>query len=159
MIAEMSGLKYDKGGGKWKDLDTFPIKQQFRLNDSVSLGHPCVTKDEKMLIFASDASDINGIKSFGGRDLWSVNFVFNNHFWGIQIDCATGKLLHIEERRSDYIEKIHDGSIIDFYIGNKGGQFKLVYTSIMGLALLTFTITGFWLWYGPKRMRKRATNH
>jgi peptidoglycan-associated lipoprotein len=77
MIAEMSGLKYDKGGGKWKDLDTFPIKQQFRLNDSVSLGHPCVTKDEKMLIFASDASDINGIKSFGGRDLWSVNFVFN----------------------------------------------------------------------------------
>jgi peptidoglycan-associated lipoprotein len=77
MIAEMSGLKYDKGGGKWKDLDTFPIKQQFRLNDSVSLGHPCVTKDEKMLIFASDASDINGIKSFGGRDLWSVNFVYN----------------------------------------------------------------------------------
>jgi peptidoglycan-associated lipoprotein len=77
MIAEMSGLKYDKGGGKWKDLDTFPIKQTFNLNDSISLGHPCVTKDEKMLIFASDASEINGIKSYGGRDLWSVNFVYN----------------------------------------------------------------------------------
>lgn len=93
------------------------------------------------------------------KDKGMVKFVFNNHFWGIQIDGATGKLLHIEERRSDYIEKIHDGSIIDFYIGNKGGQFKLVYTSIMGLALLTFTITGFWLWYGPKRMRKRTTKH
>ncbi|MFM7661143.1 MAG: OmpA family protein [Bacteroidota bacterium] len=77
MIAEMSGLKYDKGGGKWKDLDTFPIKQQFNLNDSVSLGHPCVSIDEKMLIFASDASEINGIKSLGGRDLWSVNFSLN----------------------------------------------------------------------------------
>ena len=77
MIAEMSGLKYDKGGGKWKDLDTFPIKQTFNLDDSVSLGHPCVTKDEKTLIFASDASEIRGIKSYGGRDLWSVNFVYN----------------------------------------------------------------------------------
>ncbi|NHX22353.1 PepSY domain-containing protein, partial [Escherichia coli] len=24
------------------------------------------------------------------------------------------------------------------------------------IALLIFTITGFWLWYGPKRMRKTA---
>jgi peptidoglycan-associated lipoprotein len=77
MVAEMKGLKYDKGGGKWDAMDTFPIKQVFKLNDSVSLGHPCVSKDEKMLIFASDASEINGIKSYGGRDLWSVNFVQN----------------------------------------------------------------------------------
>jgi peptidoglycan-associated lipoprotein len=77
MVAEMKGLKYDKGGGKWDAMDTFPIKQVFNLNDSVSLGHPCVSKDEKMLIFASDASEINGIKSYGGRDLWSVDFVQN----------------------------------------------------------------------------------
>jgi hypothetical protein len=24
----------------------------------------------------------------------------------------------------------------------------------MGVSLLVFTITGFWLWYGPKRMRR-----
>jgi hypothetical protein len=77
MVAEMSGLKYDKGGGKWKDLDTFPIKQTFKLNDSISLGHPCVTKDEKVLVFASDAPEINGIRSFGGRDLWSVVFTMD----------------------------------------------------------------------------------
>jgi peptidoglycan-associated lipoprotein len=77
MIAEMKGLKYDKGGGKWDAMDTFPIKQQFKLKESVSLGHPCVSKDEKMLIFASDADTINGIKSYGGRDLWSVNFIYN----------------------------------------------------------------------------------
>jgi uncharacterized iron-regulated membrane protein len=92
------------------------------------------------------------------KDKGMVKFVFLNHFWGIQLDGATGQLLHIERRRSDFIENIHDGSILDNYFGTTGGYLKLVYTSIMGLALLTFTITGFWLWYGPKRMRKKTTN-
>lgn len=92
------------------------------------------------------------------KDKGVVKFVFTDHFWGIQLDGATGRLLHIEQRRSDFIENIHDGSILDYYFGTNSGQFKLVYTTITGLALLIFTITGFWLWYGPKRMRKRTTN-
>lgn len=83
-----------------------------------------------------------------------VKFVFAEGFWGIQVDGATGKLLSIERRRSDFIEKVHDGSILDEVFNTSNGQIKLIYTSIMGLALLIFTITGFWLWYGPKRMRK-----
>lgn len=83
-----------------------------------------------------------------------VKFVFSEHYWGLQLDGTTGKLLQIERRRADFIEKVHDGSIVDQYLGLKNGAFKLFYTSIMGLALLLFTITGFWLWYGPKRMRK-----
>lgn len=89
------------------------------------------------------------------KDKGSVKFIFADHFWGLQLDGATGELLRIEQRRSDYIEKIHDGSILDFYLGTSNGQIKLFYTTVMGLALLVFTITGFWLWYGPKRMRKR----
>ncbi|ARK13714.2 PepSY-associated TM helix domain-containing protein [Fibrella sp. ES10-3-2-2] len=92
------------------------------------------------------------------KDKGMVKFVFAANFWGIQLDGATGKLLHIERRRSDYIEKIHDGSIIDYYFDTSGGQFKLVYSTLMGVALLVFTITGFWLWYGPKRMRVEAGN-
>jgi len=88
------------------------------------------------------------------KDKGMVKFVFTDHFWGIQLDGATGKLLQIEQRRSDFIEKIHDGSILDFYC-KTDGQIKLIYTTIMGLALLIFTITGFWLWYGPKRMRNK----
>lgn len=88
------------------------------------------------------------------KDKGMVKFVFIDHFWGIQLDGATGELLHIEKRRSDIVENIHDGSILDYYFNTKGEIFKLVYTTIMGLALLTFTITGFWLWYGPKRMRR-----
>lgn len=88
-----------------------------------------------------------------------VKFVFIDHFWGVQIDGATGKLLHIERRRSDFIESLHDGSFLDYYFGTTGEIIKLIYTTIMGFALLTFTITGFWLWYGPKRMRKSQQNN
>lgn len=83
----------------------------------------------------------------------SVKFIFEDHFWGLQLDGATGALLHVEQRRSDFIEKIHDGSILDFYFDTSAEQFKLIYTTVIGLALLVFTITGFWLWYGPKQMR------
>lgn len=89
------------------------------------------------------------------KDKGMVKFVFIDHFWGVQLDGATGELLHIEKRRSDFIENIHDGSILDYYFKTDGEYFKLAYTTIMGLALLTFTITGFWLWYGPKRMRRK----
>ena len=83
-----------------------------------------------------------------------VKFVFDYDFTGLQLDGATGKLLHIDKRRSDFIEHIHDGSILDIYFNTSAGQFKLIYTSIMGVALLLVTITGFWLWSGPKSMRK-----
>ncbi len=83
-----------------------------------------------------------------------VKFTFKSNFYEIQLDGVTGNLLQIELRRSDFIEKIHDGSIVDYYLGFKSGIFKLVYTIIMSFALMIFTITGFWLWYGPKKMRK-----
>jgi uncharacterized iron-regulated membrane protein len=92
------------------------------------------------------------------KDKGMVKFVFADSFWEVQLDGASGQLLVIDRRRSDFIEKIHDGSILDYYLGTTGGYVKLVYTSIMGLALLTFTITGFWLWHGPKRMREKTTN-
>jgi len=84
-----------------------------------------------------------------------VKFVYLDHFWGIQVDGVTGKLLHIERRRSDFIENIHDGSIMDYLFDTKDEQIKLGYTTIMGLALLLFSITGFWLWYGPKILKNR----
>ncbi|MGB5554641.1 MAG: PepSY-associated TM helix domain-containing protein [Flavobacteriaceae bacterium] len=82
----------------------------------------------------------------------SLKFIFDNYY-GVQLDGATGQLLHFDRRRADFIENVHDASILDTYFGTDG-YIKLAYTTIMSLALLLFTITGFWLWYGPKRMRK-----
>lgn len=87
------------------------------------------------------------------KEKGTIKFVFKNYY-GIQIDGATGNLLHVERRRSDFIESLHDGSALDVYFNTSGNPIKLVYTTIMGLALLLFTITGFWLWLGPKRMRR-----
>lgn len=93
------------------------------------------------------------------KDIGMVKFVFTDNFWGIQLDGSTGNLLHIERRRSDFIENIHDGSILDYFFETGKEQIKLVYTTIMGLALLTFTTTGFWLWFGPKRMRRKSSDN
>ena len=92
-------------------------------------------------------------------DKGMVKFVFVEDFWGVQLDCATGELLHIERRRSDFIEKVHDGSILDYWIDSGDGYIKLFYTTLMGSALLLFTISGFWLWYGPKRFRAAGNRH
>ena len=121
---------------KWLPIDSLYLNASKIFHDSISSTLP------------SELERIDIRKEDG-----MIKFVFNEGFWGIQLDGVTGKLLHIERRRADFIEKIHDGSIIDYYSGTNG-VFKLVYTSVIGLALLVFTITGFWLYFGPKRLRK-----
>lgn len=121
----------------WLTLDSLHKMASKYLTDSV----------DETLSLKLDRIDVRKEKGM-------VKFIFEDHFWGVQLDGATGQLLHVEKRISDYIENIHDGSILDSWFGVKGGYLKLLYTYIMGFALLIFTITGFWLWYGPKRMRK-----
>lgn len=82
-----------------------------------------------------------------------LKVLFEEHHVGVQLDAATGATLSVAKRHSDWIENLHDGSLVDEWLGT-GGYFKLFYTSIMGLALLLFTITGCWLWYGPKYLKK-----
>jgi uncharacterized iron-regulated membrane protein len=84
-----------------------------------------------------------------------VKFVFKNHYTEIQLDAATGKTLSVNKRTSDIIEQIHDGSILDFAFSTGNGQIKLGYTTITGLSLLFLTITGFFLWLNPIRIRNQ----
>ena len=48
------------------------------------------------------ALNFNDIKKEKGM----VKFIFSENYWAIQLDGATGKLLHIERRHSDIIENI-----------------------------------------------------
>jgi len=121
---------------KWLPLDSLHKMASTYLVDNIS-------SDASLKIERIDVRKNKGV----------VKFIFAN-FYGVQLDGATGKLLFIERRRSDFIEAIHDGSVLDVYFKTKGNPIKLAYTTIMSLSLLTFTITGFWLWLGPKRMRK-----
>ncbi len=86
----------------------------------------------------------------------SLKFLFKNRQLEVQLDGATGEVLSVGRRHSDWIEQVHDGSIIDDWLGVPNGLFKVFYNSLMGLALIIFTVTGFWLWYGPRRMRSSS---
>lgn len=87
------------------------------------------------------------------KELGMVKFIFVASNWEVQLDGATGEPLQIAKRRSDLLENIHDGSILAEVVGNSRAV-KIIYTSTMGISLLLFSVTGFWMWYGPKRMRK-----
>jgi hypothetical protein len=69
----------------------------------------------------------------------------------VQVDASAGKALSVAKRHADWIEHVHDGSIIS-------ELFKLIYTNYIGWGLLILAISGFWLWYGPKAIR-HAKNH
>lgn len=138
LILPKSAIGTSTDLSKWK-----PIEQLHQIADSI-------------LVYSIDArlsKDLDRIDI--RKDKGIVKFIYVNHYNEIQLDGATGKLLQINQRRSDFIEDIHDGSYLDFYFKTKGEPIKLVYTLIMGLSLFTFTFTGFWLWYGPKIIRKK----
>jgi uncharacterized iron-regulated membrane protein len=122
---------------RWLPLDSLQRQAVRLLRDSVD---------------ARLAADIDRIDVRPDKGM--VKFTFAAHYTALQLDGATGRLLQVKQRRADFIEHLHDGSYVDRLLNTPGGLFKLLYTTVMGLALLVFTITGFWLWYGPKRMRR-----
>jgi len=126
---------------EWLPLDSLLTIARSTLHDSISTD----------LSLELDRMDIRKEKGV-------VKFVYKDHYWGIQLDGATGKVLNISRRNSYFIENLHDGSILDRYLGTNG-LIKLLYSTIMGLALTSFTVTGFWLWYGPKRMKHMSRKH
>jgi len=75
-----------------------------------------------------------------------VKVLFKNDNWEVQLDGSTGTVKSIDIRYSDWIESIHDGSIVS-------DAFKLVSMNFLGWGALLLIVSGFWLWYGPKRLR------
>ncbi len=76
-----------------------------------------------------------------------VKVLMENGFWEVQLDGTTGEILSIARRHSDWIEALHDGSIIS-------DAFKFVSMNFLGIAILFMIISGTWMWYGPKLVRK-----
>lgn len=82
-----------------------------------------------------------------------AKFLYANHYWEVQLDCTTAAVLSVGKRHSDFLEHLHDFSFFDREIKTGNDIIKLIYTTLMGLSVIVFSITGFWLWYGPKRMK------
>lgn len=121
---------------EWLPLDSLHRLAVGYLKDSVSAG----------LGTTVDRMDLRPDKGV-------LKFTFKDHYHGLQLDGATGKVLLHEIRRSDWIEDLHDGSLFDNLAGTRNEPFKVGYTLVMGLSLFMLIITGLWLWWGPKRLR------
>ncbi len=83
-----------------------------------------------------------------------VKVVFVNDYTEVQIDLTTGQILSTQKRWNDLIEQIHDGTIVDRFVGTDGDPIKTTYTTLTSLGLMLLSFSGFWLWYNPKRIRK-----
>lgn len=143
-IKKQTGLLAPTKKGVSSDLSTWISIDSLQKN-AIRFLHDSVSAS------LSDAVDRIDVRP----DKGIIKFTFKDHFKGLQLDGTTGKLLSIETRKSDFIEKIHDGSILDKVFGTSGDRVKMYYTIVMGFSLFMLTITGFWLWYGPKSLRRK----
>lgn len=128
---------------------TKDLKQWLSLDSLTTIANTASRKS-----FPSESNQIDKIEVRKTNGV--VKYTFKDHYGEIQLDGATGKTLSVGTRATDFLEQVHDGSILDRYFGTGNGEFKVIYSTLMGLSLLVFIITGFWLWYGPKRMKNRA---
>ena len=76
-----------------------------------------------------------------------VKVLFEKGYWEVQVDGSSGEVKSIERRHSDWIEQLHDGSIISDW-------FKIGSMNFLGIGAILMIISGFWLYFGPKKFRK-----
>ncbi len=78
-----------------------------------------------------------------------VKVLFNDGFWEVQVDLTTARVLSVNRRASDFIETLHDGSIL-------GEGSRVTVSTLLGLGLLVLSLSGLWLWWGPRLTRRPA---
>ena len=100
--------------------------------------HDNINGSSKILVDRIDVRPTKGM----------AKVIFDDDSWEVQIDGVSGKVLSMGKRHSDWIEKVHDGSIIS-------DVFKLVSMNALGLGSMILIFTGAWLYYGPGVYRKR----
>lgn len=78
----------------------------------------------------------------------SVKVLFEFDDYEIQLDGVSGEVLSVAQRNADWIERIHDGSIVS-------EAFKVLSMNVLGVGLAVMVVTGAWLYFGPRRIRAR----
>lgn len=77
-----------------------------------------------------------------------VKVLFTEGSWEAQVDPTTLQVHSVARRHSDWIETIHDFSIISDGV-------KLVGMNVLGMGLIVLALSGLWLWYGPHWVRRQ----
>lgn len=82
-----------------------------------------------------------------------IEFLFDHSYY-VRVEGGTGTVTGIERRYGGWIQDIHDGAIIDSWLGDKAGAVKKFYSTVIGAALLFLTGSGIYLWYKPLLIKK-----
>lgn len=122
-----------KGRNDWKE----PVRLDLKSNDTISVGHPCVSDDGRTLVFASDM-----LGGYGGRDLWITEYVRKTDSWsppvnlGPEINTSGDELFPTFAKNGDlfFSSDGHPGlGNLDVYRATKvGDQFKWENAKNMG---------------------------
>ena len=76
--------------------------------------------------------------------------LFKRHFTELQLAGSTGEILSVRQRGDHFIERIHDGSIVEFY-AQQTDTVKMIYSTLVGIGLLALSMSGYFLWAAPKK--------
>jgi uncharacterized iron-regulated membrane protein len=138
-----------------KELNLIPKTQQTRvdlpdgewisLNTMISIGQTFMQDS------LGKSSDLDRIDVRPDKGIAKI--LFKGHFTELQLDGYTGEVLSVSQRNSDLIEKIHDGSILDFLMESELENGKLIYSTLTSAVLILLCFTGFFLWYNPKKIK------
>lgn len=78
----------------------------------------------------------------------TVKVIFKGD-WEVQVDATTAAVLSVAKRNADWIERLHDGSIV-------ADWFKNLSMTLLAIGLLFLTGTGFWMWKVKKDVGRRT---
>lgn len=78
----------------------------------------------------------------------TVKVVFKGD-WEVQVDATTAAVLSVAKRNADWIERLHDGSIV-------ADWFKNLSMTLLAIGLLFLTGTGFWMWKVKKDVGRKT---
>jgi hypothetical protein len=124
--------------GRWLPLDSLETAaaESLEAHTGMSAGHP-------------ERADL---RIAGGY----IEFMFDRSYY-VRVDGASGLVTLIERRYGGWIQDIHDGAIVDNWLGDKAGASKKIYSTVVGTALLFLTLTGIYLWYKPLLIKRKTT--
>ena len=132
-----------------KDVDLIQPPSQAGVSremiDWMSAGQLASIATDALDSLSIEGGEIDRLDFRPGKGMVKVLFI--QGYWEVQLDCTNGKVLSVERRYSDLLEKIHDGSIIS-------DGFKLGVMNIFGFSLIVLLASGLFMWFNPRLIRK-----
>lgn len=108
-------------------------------------------QDVAAVVLAQEHPDFQTFADIERIDFRPAQRVFKvisrRHDAEIQVGAVSGEALSIATRRSDLLERLHDGSFF-------GGFVHAWFSPLVAASVVFLTVSGWWLWLAPHRRRR-----